>query len=126
MKKKAEVQLVQAACKEQRTTISSEREEVIRDLQAAIPYFKKAESAIESIKPNDITEMKSAKNPVAIARLVIDAMNIIFMSPVIIVKEKELVARGQRFNFIEDSFEQYGKSTLFDTKFLARIFTFSK
>lgn len=69
--------------------------------------------------------MKANKNPVAIVRMVIDAVNIIFMSPVINVKEKEMVARGQKFNFIEDSFEQFGKQTLYDTNFLKRIFTFS-
>ena len=125
MKKREEVMQVQTACEEEAAQIAEEEAEARKDLAAAIPYLKKAEAAIESIKPSDITEMKANKNPVDIVKMVIDTVNIIFQLPVFPVKETVKQARGQKFTFIEDSFVPLGQSTLYDTNFLKRIITFS-
>lgn len=39
----------------------SEKEQADRDLQAAIPYLRKAEAAVNSIKPGDINELKGMR-----------------------------------------------------------------
>ncbi len=87
MKKREEVMQVQKSCEEEADQIAIEEAEAKKDLAAAIPYLKKAEAAIESIKPADITEMKQNKNPVDIVKMVIDTVNIVFQGPIFPVKE---------------------------------------
>jgi len=43
-----------------------------------MPYLKKAEGAVASIKPADITELKGTRNATDTTRLIFDTVNILF------------------------------------------------
>jgi hypothetical protein len=51
-----------------------EKEQADRDLQAAIPFLKKAEAAVNSIKPGDINELKAMRQAVDTTRLIMDTV----------------------------------------------------
>ena len=55
----------------------AEKEEADKDLQQAIPFLRKAEDAVNSIKPRDITELKTAKTAVDTTRVILDTVNLL-------------------------------------------------
>jgi hypothetical protein len=55
-----------------------EKDEADRDLAIAIPYLRRAEAAVDSIKPKDITELKNVRQAVDTTRLILDTINILF------------------------------------------------
>ncbi len=65
-------------CNAQAAQIEIEQEEANKDLQAAIPYLRRAEAAVDSIKPKDIGEMKTAKAASDTTRIVLDTIQILF------------------------------------------------
>lgn len=65
-----------------------EKEDADRDLQQALPYLRKAEQAVDSIKPKDITELKGVRNAVDTTRLILDTVNILFQAPLVPVTHK--------------------------------------
>lgn len=80
-----EVAIVAENCINQRNTIMAEKEQADKDLQAAIPYLRKAEAAVNSIKPADINELKGMRQAVDTTRLIMDTVQILFqrsMDPV--------------------------------------------
>lgn len=81
-KKGEEVQLVKEACEEQARKITSEREEAEKDLAIALPFLRKAENAVQSIKPKDIGELKTSRNPVDTTKVILDAVQIVLQFPI--------------------------------------------
>lgn len=78
-KKKAdEVAVVAENCINQKNQIEKEKDEADRDLQVAIPFLRRAEEAVNSIKPADINELKNMRNAVPTTRLILDAVQILF------------------------------------------------
>ena len=69
--------------KVQKDIIMKEREEANKDLQQALPYLRKAESAVDSIKPKDITELKGVRNAVDTAKVILDTVNILLQLPLV-------------------------------------------
>ena len=55
----------------------AEKEEADKDLQQALPYLRRAEAAVDSIKPKDISELKKVVNAVDTTKIIMDAVNIL-------------------------------------------------
>ena len=76
--KAKEVEAVTEACSAQRNQIEIERAEADRDLAIAIPFLKKAEAAVGSIKGPDIAEIRQFKTAKDIIRIIFDTVQILF------------------------------------------------
>jgi dynein heavy chain len=100
-----EVDAVTEACLAQTAQIDLEKEEANRDLQAALPYLKQAEKAVDSIKSQDIAELKQNRNPNAINRMILDTVQLLFMRPLLPVSFKVVNVSKKDRNFIADSFD---------------------
>jgi dynein heavy chain len=87
--------------------------------------LRRAEAAVDSIKPKDITELKGVRNAVDTTRLILDTVNILFMKPLVPVVPKNLYILKQDIPFVADSFEEYAKSTMTNNMFLANLLDFS-
>jgi len=72
----------------QKNIIQGEREEANIDLQKALPYLRKAEAAVDSIKPKDINELKSVRNAVDTTRLILDTVNLLLQLPMVPIQPK--------------------------------------
>lgn len=123
--KEEEVTQVKVKCLAQKAQIMQEKEEADRDLAVAIPYLRRAEAAVDSIKPKDITELKGVRNAVDTTRLILDTINVLFQKPLVTVAPKNLAILKQEIPFIADSFDEYTKSTLTNQNFLNNLFDFS-
>ena len=77
-----------------------------------MPYLKRAEAAVDSIKPKDIAELKTAKTAVDTTRVILDTINVLFLLPLVPVAPKTLSISKQSVEFIADSFDEYTKSTM--------------
>lgn len=121
-----EVAIVAENCINQRNTIMAEKEQADRDLQAAIPYLRKAEAAVNSIKPADINELKGMRQAVDTTRLIMDTVNILFQRSMDPVKLKSLYILKQEIPFVADSYDNHTKSTLTSPNFLKDLFEFSE
>jgi hypothetical protein len=79
-----------------------------------MPFVKKAESALNGIKDNDIVELKNAARPFDITKLIMDTVEILYQLPLVSVTLKEFQAPGRRpFTFISDSYNEYAYENLF-------------
>jgi dynein heavy chain len=58
--------------------IVSQKEEADRDLQKALPYLRRAEKAVDSIKPNDIKELRGMSVANDFTRFTMDTINLLF------------------------------------------------
>src|SRR5690606_30054153 len=126
-KKKAdEVGVVKQGCEEQAAKIALEKADAEKDLAQAMPYLEKAISAVDSITPKDINELKSSKNPADTTRMILDAVHVILQLPMIPVKSGTWTISKQEIHFIKDSFEENTKSTLGNAKFLKTLQDFSE
>lgn len=67
-----------------------EKDEANRDLQIAIPFLRRAESAVDSIKPKDITELKGVRNAVDTTRIILDTVNILLQKALVTVVPKNM------------------------------------
>lgn len=70
-----------------------------------MPYLKRAEGAVDSIKPPDIVELKGIRAPAAICRMILDTVHILFMLPLVPVTPKTFSMKNKDLEFISDSFE---------------------
>lgn len=95
-----------------------EKEQADKELQAALPYLRRAESAVDSIKPKDISEMKGTRNPVDTTRIILDTINILFMASLAQVTPKTCSVQKANLEFICDSYEDHTKTTLVKSTFL--------
>ena len=102
-----------------------EKDEANRDLLIAIPFLRRAEAAVDSIKPKDITELKGVRNAVDTTRLILDTVNILLQKQLVTVVPKNMYIMKQDIPFIADSFEEYAKSTLTNGNFLNSLLDFS-
>jgi dynein heavy chain len=110
--KAKEVAEVTDRCMDQKKTIAQEREDAQRDLAAALPYLQKAERAVDSIKAQDITELKAIKKPAEATCMIMDTVNILFMDPLVPVAPRDYSLNKQICPFIEDSYLQYAGKQL--------------
>ena len=110
--KTEEVNAVTEACEEQRSTIEAERDIANIELNAALPYLRKAEEAVKSISSKDISEIKTIKKANSTIRIIFDTINILFqksLDPVVPMVIE--IAKGQHA-FIADSYDNFGVKNL--------------
>ena len=90
----------------------------------AKPFVEEAETAIDSIKPAHIGEIKKLAKPADIIRLVFDGVLILFKNQLCAVKPAKLNVAKQEIDFIETSFSPYAQSVMSDSNFLKNVQTF--
>lgn len=73
-----EVAIVAENCINQKTTILSEKESADRDLAIALPFLRRAEKAVDSIKAGDIKELSGMSQATDTTRLIMDTIHILF------------------------------------------------
>lgn len=117
-KKKEVVGADESAANESAAAAQAIKDDCESDLQEAIPALESALSALDTLKPADITVVKSMKNPPAAIKLVLEALCVIKG----IKAERKPDAAGR---MIED---YWGPSLrmLGDMKFLDSLRTFDK
>jgi hypothetical protein len=54
-----------------------------------LPFLQKAERAVESIRAQDITEIKAMKKAAEATCMVMDTVNILFMDPLVPVAPRD-------------------------------------
>ncbi len=91
------------------------------DLAKAQPFVDEAETAIRSIKPGDIGEVKKFANPATIIQLVFDGILLLFKLPMNPIKPAKLVVAKQDINFFEPSFRPHGVAVMNKADFLAQV-----
>jgi dynein heavy chain len=106
--KAEEVNAVTEACEEQRTTIEGERDVANKELNAALPYLRKAEEAVKSIQQKDITEIKAIRKPRDIVKIIFDCINILFMQPLDPVTPMMINVNKGDHAWITDSYATHG------------------
>ena len=131
-KKEADVvSKIKEACQIDAERIAGEKSDAEEDLAKAQPYVDAAESAVNSIKPNDLNELKKLSKPSDIIKLIFDVVAILRMQPLVKHIEPQDVTLGvgkdkKTFTFIKDSFTIAQKGMLVDARFLQLIMNFSK
>ncbi|RYG68203.1 hypothetical protein EON64_05715 [archaeon] len=111
-------------CVADATRIAGEKAACMADLAKAQPFVDEAETAIRSIKPADIGEVKKFANPATIIQLVFDGILILFKLPLNPPKAAKLVIAKQEVNFIEPSFRPHGVAVMNKADFLAQVIDF--
>jgi dynein heavy chain, axonemal len=118
------VQTIKNKCVADATRIAGEKAACMADLAKAQPFVEEAETAIRSIKPADIGEVKKFANPATIIQLVFDGVLILFKLPLNPPKAAKLVIAKQDINFIEPSFRPHGVAVMNKADFLAQVVDF--
>jgi dynein heavy chain len=85
-----EVAIVAENCINQKTQILAEKEEADRDLAVALPFLRRAEKAVDSIKPLDIKELGGMTTATDTTKLIMDTIHILFQRPLDSVKPRAL------------------------------------
>lgn len=102
-----------------------EKESADRDLAIALPYLRRAEKAVDSIKPGDIKELGGMSQATDTTRLIMDTIHILFQRGLDPVKGRPLVILKQEVPFVNDSFDNHTKGTLKNNNFLNDLLKFS-
>merc|ERR1711871_545204 len=124
-KKEADkVNSIKEKCEADATRISSEREACMADLAKAQPFVDEAETAIRSIKPADIGEVKRFANPATIIQLVFDGILLLFKLPMNKVTKAELNVAKKDILFCEPSFRPHGVALMNQADFLKQVQVF--
>lgn len=118
------VSVIKEKCMADATRIGNEKAACMSDLAKAQPFVDEAETAIRSIKPADIGEVKKFANPAVIIQLIFDGILLLFklqLSPVKMVKH---VIAKQDVTFLDSSFRPHGQSLMNKADFLAQVIEF--
>mmetsp|Transcript_17913 Transcript_17913/g.16185 ORF Transcript_17913/g.16185 Transcript_17913/m.16185 type:complete len:3436 (+) Transcript_17913:1-10308(+) len=118
------VTAIKNKCVADATRISAEKAACMADLAKAQPFVDEAETAIKSIKPENINEVKKLANPATIIQLVFDGILILFKLPLNPVKPAKLVIAKQEVNFFEPSFRPHGIAVISKADFLSQVVEF--
>lgn len=117
-KKKEVVGADEAAANEAAATSQAIRDDCESDLAEAVPALEAALSALDTLKPADITVVKSMKNPPAAIKLVLEAVCVLKgMKP-----DRKPDAAGRMI----DDYWAASQKMLGDMKFLESLKTFDK
>jgi dynein heavy chain len=118
------VGIIKGKCLADATRIGSEKKQCMSDLAKAQPFVDEAETAIRSIKPADIGEVKKIGNPTPIIQLVFDGILILFKMALNPVKSVTLVVSKQEIKFCEPSFRPHGSALVNKPDFLQQVVDF--
>lgn len=124
-KEQDKVNVIKADCEEDAARIKLEKEACEHDLAQAQPFLDQAESAIKSIKPAHINEVKKLAKPSDIIKLVFDGVLILFKAKLNPVKECTLTVKKQQISFVEPSYTNAQKM-MGSASFLKDLLEFSK
>jgi dynein heavy chain, axonemal len=129
-KKSQEVAAIRDKCVEEKERIEVESAACARDLAEAEPIVRRAEEAINMIKPSDIANIKALKKPADILRVVMDGVLTVLMRPLDSVKLAPAAIKDEEGNALEweivaPSWEQAIK-LLADSRFLVSIQEFDR
>jgi dynein heavy chain len=121
---------IAAACEADRARVLQEKADAEEDLAKAQPFVEEAERAVNSIKPNDLNELKKMAKPADILKLIFDCVALLKMEKLVPVQPAEItmgVGKDKRtVQFIKDSYKIAYATMLTDARFLQNIFHFSK
>ncbi|KAJ8605523.1 hypothetical protein CTAYLR_000063 [Chrysophaeum taylorii] len=106
-KQKAEAEAIAASCQ--------------KDLDQALPALEAATSALKSLKPSDITEIKAMKKPPDAVKLVLEAVCLMMN-----VKPEKIKDPAGGMKKIDDYWGPAQKHLLGDTKFLSHLMEYDK
>ena len=124
------VALIKQGCEEDKERIAGEKALAEDDLAKAQPFVDEAERAVNSIKPNDLNELKRLAKPGDIIKLIFDCVALLKMEKMVRVEQSEVTLgigkEKQTIPFFKDSFKIQQTGMLSDSKFLNSIFFFSK
>ena len=124
-KREAEkVNQIKVKCVADATRISGEKSACMSDLAKAQPFVDEAETAIRSIKPTDIGEVKKLANPAFIIQLVFDGILMLFKLPMNPVKAITMNIAKKDILFFEPSFRPHSVSLMNQSDFLKQIVDF--
>ena len=118
------VGVIKEKCEADATRIAGEKSACMADLAKAQPFVDEAETAIRSIKPADIGEVKKFAQPAMIIQLVFDGILLLFKLPVNPTKGATHVIAKKDVGFIEPSFRPHGQLLLSKADFLAQVIEF--
>ena len=125
-KQSEDVSARKTQCEIQAEKIRIDQQEADRDLQAALPYLQSALDAVDKITGPDINEIKTAKKPADIIKLIFDGVLILFQLQINGTNYRTHGMRKLTFEFLNDSFDDCGKPMINDPKFLAKLILFSR
>merc|ERR1719473_2136298 len=115
------VAVIAEGCKADATRIAGEKSACAADLAKAQPFVDEAETAINSIKPAHINEIKKLANPSDIIKLVFDGVLILFNNALNPIHPETLVIAKQEVPFFETSFKPHSQMMMGDTQFLKHV-----
>ena len=110
--KAKEVNAVTEACVEKRNQIEADKADAMKDLEAALPSLEKAKKAVDSILQKDITDISKIQMARDTVRIIFDAVQVLFMGPLVPVAPKVVTLMKKDVGFIEDSYDTYVRKLL--------------
>jgi dynein heavy chain len=130
-KKEADaVSKIKEICQADAERIAGEKADAEEDLALAQPFLDEADRAVNSIKPNDLNELKKLGKPSDIIKLIFDCVSLLKMAPLVKVEPAEVTLgvgkEKKTFMFVKDSYKIVQGGLLADTRFLQVITTFSQ
>jgi dynein heavy chain len=124
-KESKKVAKIKSGCEAEAARITAEKEGCEADLAKAQPFLDEANTAIESIKPAHINEVKKLPKPSDIIRLVFDGVLVLFMGKMDPPILGELLMNKKTFEFLSPSWS-FALTVMADTQFLKKIQEFEK
>ncbi|CAM9139333.1 unnamed protein product, partial [Choristocarpus tenellus] len=130
-KKEADaVAKIKVACEADAARIEGEKGDAEEDLAKAKPFLEEAERAVESIKANDLNELKKLQKPSDIIKLIFDCVGLLVMERLQPVTINEITIgigkEKKTISFLKDSYKHMQAGMLSDARFLQNIFNFSQ
>ncbi|CAM9240120.1 unnamed protein product [Discosporangium mesarthrocarpum] len=130
-KKEADaVAKIKIACQADAARIEGEKSDAEDDLAKAKPFLEEAERAVESIKANDLNELKKLQKPSDVIKLIFDCVGLLVMEKLQPVTIDEITIgigkEKKTFPFLKDSYKHMQAGMLSDARFLQNIFNFSR
>ena len=96
-KKEADiVNEIKKGCEEEAHKIALEKADAEKDLAKAMPFVEEAERAANSIKPNDLNEVKKLGKPSDIIKLVFDLVGLLKMEKMVKTETAEITMGAAR------------------------------
>lgn len=93
--------------------VLQQKNEAEEELAKALPFLRKAEAAVESIKKKDVDMMGKSNSPAPITKLVMDAIQILFYKQLDVpCKVKTFQVSKRDFTFAADSYDTFTLPTL--------------
>jgi len=123
-KKAEQVNGQKAECQAEADKINNEKAEAQVELDKSLPYLRDAEQACNSIKKNDVVEIRANKQPVDVIKLTFDGLQILQNKKIVEVKMEDKKINNIVCTFLHDSYHEYAVKDL-DMNFLKNILDFA-